>query len=64
VLYTGRSAAEFLSAAKSLAADGLITLQAENATATQKLLSRGEEIEKDMQVALEKLQEKHAFERA
>lgn len=64
LLYTGRSAADFLSAAKSLAADGLINLQAENASATQKLLSRNEEIEHDMRVALEKLQEKHAFERA
>lgn len=64
LLYTGRSAPDFLSAAKSLATGGFISLQGENASATQKLLSRGEEIENDMRVALEKLQEKHAFERA
>jgi len=64
LLYTGRNAAQFIDAAKSLASDGLINLQGENASATQKLLSRSEEIEHDMRIALEKLQEKHAFERA
>lgn len=64
VLYTGRTPEEFMTTAMVLANDGMIVLNGEHATPTSKLLSRGAELEGTMRTALEKLQQKHAFERA
>jgi hypothetical protein len=64
VLYTGRTAEEFMNTATELHARGEIVLDGEHASATGKLLSHGEEIEQSMRAAFERLQQKHAFERA
>ena len=64
VLYVGRSMEDFMKAALAVASDGTITLNGEYAIPTSKLLSRSDELEQTTRTALERLQQKHAFERA
>jgi len=65
-LYAGRTADEFMKTAISLANDGMVALalDGEHATPTSQLLSRSDELEQTTRTALERLQQKHAFERA
>jgi hypothetical protein len=55
---------DFMKAALAVASDGTITLNGEYAIPTSKLLSRSDELEQTTRTALERLQQKHAFERA
>lgn len=64
VLYAGRTPEEFMTAAIALANDGMIALNGEHATSTSQLLSLSDELEQTTRTALERLQQKHAFERA
>jgi hypothetical protein len=64
VLYAGRTPEEFMTAAIALANDGMIVLNGEHATSTSQLLSLSDELEQTTRTALERLQQKHAFERA
>jgi hypothetical protein len=64
LLYVGRSMEDFMKAALAVASDGTITLNGEYAIPTSKLLSRSDELEQTTRTALERLQQKHAFERA
>ena len=64
VLYAGRTPEEFMKTATMLSNDGMIALNGEHANPTSKLMSRSDELEQTMRTALERLQQKHAFERA
>ena len=64
VLYTATPKEKLLEIAQQLAAEGLVQLEGEYASAAQAMLSRSAEFEKEEQEALAALQQKHAFESA
>jgi len=61
--YMGTTAEHLLEIAKALASEGLLNLEGEFARTTDALIAQSGRFEKSMQVALEALQAKHAFER-
>jgi hypothetical protein len=62
-LYVESSTEHLLDVARKLEAQGLVTLEAELATADPSLMEQAEKFEADMQAALDELEKKHAFER-
>jgi len=62
-LYVETSPAHILEIAGNLAKEGLLTLQAERASANAALMAQAEKFESGMQAALADLEKKHAFER-
>jgi len=62
-LYVESPPDHLLDVAKKLAAEGLIKLEGEWATANPSLMERAAKFEADMRTALEELEKKHAFER-
>jgi len=62
-LYVETSAEHLLDVARKLEAQELVKLDAELATANPSLMEQAEKFEADMQVALDVLEKKHAFER-
>ena len=63
-IYTGATVDQLTKLASKLQADGLITLDGEFGTATDKLIALGAEIEARKDAAVRDLQQKHAFEHA
>ncbi|MEO6119946.1 MAG: hypothetical protein ABIP12_04585 [Terriglobales bacterium] len=63
-LYLKRTAEQLFESAKTLAQQGLITLEGEYATATDALMKESAAIEGVMQAALAEIEAKHAFEKA
>lgn len=61
--YLNSTGEQMLAAAQRLAAEGLITIAAEQARSADALLQRGDEILGAMNAALQKLEAKHAYER-
>lgn len=61
--YLGTDAAHLVAAAEKLAQNGSITLNGEEASATDNLMKRGSEIEGKTRKTLEDLEAKHAYER-
>ena len=61
--YMGTTAEHLLEIAKALANEGLLKLEGEFARATDPLIAQSGRFEKSMQMALEALHAKHAFER-
>jgi len=61
--YMGTTAEHLLEIAKALANEGLLNLEGEFARTTDALIAQSGRFEKSMQVALEALHAKHAFER-
>ena len=62
-LYLNSSVENLRESAQKLAAQGLIALHGDRATATEKLAMHGESFRADMKSQLEELQKKHTFER-
>jgi hypothetical protein len=62
-LYVEASTDHLLETAQRLSEQGLVSLAAENATATPALMQQAMRFEADSQAALEELEKKHAFER-
>jgi hypothetical protein len=62
-LYVETSIEHCLEIARKLESQGAIQIESDWATATSSLLAQGEKFESDMRVALQALEEKHAFER-
>src|SRR5437588_5703336 len=62
-LFLETTTAHLLEVAGSLAAQELITLEGEHATARASLMEKAEEFESAMQAALKELEKKHEFER-
>ncbi len=62
-LYVETSVEHVLEVARTLARQGLITLEDELASANAALMADSEKFEADMRKALEELEKKHAFER-
>jgi hypothetical protein len=62
-LYVETSTDHLLETAQHLAEQGLVSLAAENATATPTLMQQATRFEADSKAALEELEKKHAFER-
>jgi hypothetical protein len=62
-LYLETTPAHILEVARTLSQDGLVTLAGEHAAANASLMAQREGFESDMQVSLQELEKKHAFER-
>jgi len=62
-LYVETTPAHILEISGRLAKEGLLTLEAERASANAALMAQAEKFEADMQSALSDLEKKHAFER-
>lgn len=63
-IYTGATLEKLTQIAKALAAQGLVTLDGDYASATEKLIALGAEIERRKDTAFLELQQKHAYEHA
>ncbi len=63
-IYTGATLEKLAEIARGLAAQGFITLDGEHASATEKLIAMGAEIEQHKEAAFLELQQKHAYEHA
>ncbi len=62
-LYVETTADHVLELARTLAEDGLMTVEGERASANAALMAQAEKFESDMRAALAELEKKHAFER-
>ncbi len=62
-LYVETTADHVLELARTLAEDGLMTVEGERASANAALMAQAEKFEADMRGALAELEKKHAFER-
>jgi hypothetical protein len=62
-LYVEASVEHLLEVARNLAAEGMLKLDGESATANPALMEQAARFEADMRTALEELEKKHAFER-
>jgi hypothetical protein len=63
-LYLTRTSEELVEVGKKLAAQGLITMDGNFASATETLMSQAAAIQSETQQALDEIDSKHAFERA
>ena len=61
--YVNSTAEQMMAAAQRLAAEGLLAVNGDHASATDALIARAQEVVGAMQTALQKLEAKHAFER-
>jgi hypothetical protein len=62
-LFVETTTAHILEIARTLAEEGLLTLEGEFASANASLMAQAEKFEADMQAAVAELEKKHAFER-